>query len=252
MADRLRAWEGRNLSHQGGPVSFHSRPCPAARLIRRTSRAFTLVELLVVVAILAVLASMLLSAAGRPIALARGVACRHHLREWGLATQLYAGDHDDKLPPEGVPNPSERHTNNGWYIQLPRQIQAPRYHDQAWRSNPASPTGNTPWLCPVNRRRSNGNNLFHYCLNQNVDGTSDAEEPTRISNVPHPSVTVWLFDSKNLPAVGSWNFPHTNLHSGGAHFLFLDGHVSRFASREYWDFATSRARTNHPQIRWIP
>jgi prepilin-type processing-associated H-X9-DG protein len=61
-----------------------------------------------------------------------------------------------------------------------------------------------------------------------------------------------LFASKNLPAVGTPNNDHTNLHSGGAQFTLLDGHSARFSNREYWDFATNKGRTNNPALIWIP
>lgn len=223
-----------------------------ARARARVRSAFTLLELLVVTAILAILASLLLAAAGRPAALARDAICRHHLRQWGLATRIYADDHDDHLPPEGFPNPGDRHTNRGWYIQLPPQISLPRYHDQPWRTNPSATPGNTPWLCPSNRRRSNGNGLFHYCLNQHVDATGDDERTARLTDIPAPSSTPWLFDTKNLPAVGSWNFPHTNLHAGGAHFLCLDGHVEHLPARDYWDPLRNRGHTNSTRLVWTP
>src|SRR5690606_14536719 len=117
---------------------------------------------------------------------------------------------------------------------------------------PAAAPGRTVWLCPANTRRSNGRNLFHYCLNQHVDGTSEFDGVALLSAIPGPGEVVWMFDSKNLPAVGSWNFTHTNLHSGGGHFLFLDAHVGHFARREYWDDERGRGRTNHPGIRWVP
>lgn len=232
------------------------RHVPSAPVPRRPidpgPSAFTLLELLVVTAILGILATLLLASATRPVALARGVACRQHLRQWGLATRSYADDHDDHLPPEGFPNPGDRHTNVGWYVQLPLHIGLPRYHDQPWRTNPAARIPFSPWLCPANRRRSNGNNLFHYCLNQHVDGTQNEEHPTRMGDIPSPSLTPWLFDTKNLPAVGSWNFPHTNLHSGGAHFLCLDGHAELVPAPVYWDFERNRPRTNSGRLRWIP
>ena len=77
----------------------------------------------------------------------------------------------------------------------------------------------------------------------------------RLHNVQRPSRLerlVWMFDSKNLPAVGTWAFVHTNLHNGGAHFLFLDFHVAGFRNVNYWDFTAGQGRTNHPAIQWIP
>ncbi len=213
---------------------------------------FTLLELLVVIGAVGMLAGLLLPALRSAGARAASVVCRHHLRQWGLGTHLYLAAHDDFLPPEGFPNPTDRQTNRGWYIQLPREMALPRYHDLPWRTNAAAPTGPTPWLCPSNRRRSNGRNLFHYCLNQHVDGTSNDEVSVRLVNIPDPAGIVWLFDTKNLPAVGGWSFVHTNIHSGGAQFLFLDGHVTWFRNTAYWEFNTGRGRTNNPEIAWFP
>jgi prepilin-type N-terminal cleavage/methylation domain-containing protein/prepilin-type processing-associated H-X9-DG protein len=215
-------------------------------------RGFTLIELLLVMAVIAILAGLLLPVLGRARGRAQASACLNHLKQWGLATHLFAADNNDFLPPEGFANPTAVHTNTGWYIQLPEVLRLPRYHDMPWRTNPLAATGNTLWLCPANPRRSNGNNLFHYCLNNHVDGSGDFDAPRRISTVPRPSVVVWLFDSKNLPAVGAWSFVHTNLHNRGAQFNFLDGHVRRFPNRDYWDFASNHARTDNPNLIWEP
>lgn len=214
--------------------------------------AFTLIELLVVIAIIGILAAMLLPALARAKEKASATACLNNLRQWGLATQLYATDNNDFLPPDGTPNPGNSATNTGWYIQLPQVLSLPRYHDMPWRTNGSADVGRSVWICPTNPRRSNGNNLFHYCLNQYVNGTGDANRPVKISSLKNHSAIVWLFDSKNLPAVGTPNYVHTNLHSGGAQFTFLDGHSARFRKPEYWDSAANRGRTNNPSIVWIP
>ena len=70
-------------------------PSPGLHLHRR---AFTLVELLVVIAIIAVLASLLLPSLGRSKAKAYDTACVGNLRQLGIATRAYAGDHQDRLP----------------------------------------------------------------------------------------------------------------------------------------------------------
>jgi prepilin-type N-terminal cleavage/methylation domain-containing protein/prepilin-type processing-associated H-X9-DG protein len=213
---------------------------------------FTLLELLVVMAIVSVLTAMLLPVLGRARARAEAVVCLSNLRQWGVATQLYAADHSDLLPPEGTPNPGERSTNMGWYIQLPLQMNLPRYHDMPWRTNAEVHPGRTVWLCPTNPRRSNGRNLFHYCLNEHINGTGEENSPVVLATVPSPSTAVWLFDTKNLPAVGYWGFVHTNLHAGGAQLTFLDGHARRFRREEYWDDRTGRARTDNLEIQWVP
>jgi prepilin-type N-terminal cleavage/methylation domain-containing protein/prepilin-type processing-associated H-X9-DG protein len=233
----------------------NSAPGPSTRPIGplpRPHHGLTLLELLVCMAILAVLATLILPALNRALEKARAIICLSNLRQWGLATQLYVVDHDDYLPPEGHPNPMHGSTNNGWYIQLPRQMGLPRYHEMPWRTNASVEVGSTIWLCPSNPRRSNGLNLFHYCLNEHVNGTGAQNRPIRMTSIPAPPLVVWLFDSKNLPAVGYWGFTHTNLHAGGANFSFLDGHAARFPNQAYWDAAANRGRTNHPALRWIP
>ncbi len=218
----------------------------------RSWRAFTLIELLVVIAIIAILAALLLPALSKAKDKAKASVCLNNLKQWGLATQLYTTDNDDFLPPDGTPNPGASSTNTGWYIQLPQVLSLPRYHDQPWRTNANIEPDKSVWICPQNPRRSNGNNLFHYCLNENVNGTGANNRPARLSSIRKPATVVWLFDTKNLPAVGSWNFVHTNLHGRGAQFTFLDGHARRHNLADYWDTATKSWRTNNPDLTWVP
>ena len=62
------------------------------------NEAFTLVELLVVIAVIGILAGILLPALARAKSRGNSAYCLNNLRQFGLALQMYAGDHDDALP----------------------------------------------------------------------------------------------------------------------------------------------------------
>jgi len=64
----------------------------------KTGRAFTLVELLVVLAIIALLAALLLPTLGRAKESARATVCLSNLHQTGIALQIYASDNNNKLP----------------------------------------------------------------------------------------------------------------------------------------------------------
>ncbi|MEP6664319.1 MAG: prepilin-type N-terminal cleavage/methylation domain-containing protein [Verrucomicrobiota bacterium] len=223
--------------------------------------AFTLIELLVVIAIIALLAALLLPVLSKAKQKAQATQCLNNLKQWGLATQLYVVDNNDYLPKEGKGTPLDDDLTNinyqAWYIQLPEILSLPPYRDMLWRTNPLIAPAPCIWICPSNLRRCDAssltNNLFHYCLNLAHNGAgAGVTHPLKITAIPRPSTVVWLFDSKNLPAIGTNNFVHTNLHNGGAQFTFLDGHARRFNKRDYWDLAANKARTNNPEIVWSP
>lgn len=64
----------------------------------RQSIAFTLVELLVVLATVALLAAMLLPALARSSTQPKSVACAANFRQWAVSANLYANDYQDRLP----------------------------------------------------------------------------------------------------------------------------------------------------------
>src|SRR5947199_9304522 len=65
---------------------------------RRVSRAFTLVELLVVIGIIAILIGILLPTLAKSREAARRAACLSNLRQVHTAFFLYAGNYKDQVP----------------------------------------------------------------------------------------------------------------------------------------------------------
>ena len=85
-------------------------------------RAFTLVELLVVTAIVTVILGILIPVTGRARLQAKVVAVHAELRGIGLALESYSLDHEGKYPPTRVDC-----MLGGHFYQLPEELVACGY-----------------------------------------------------------------------------------------------------------------------------
>ena len=66
-------------------------------------RSFTLIELLIVIAIIAILAAMLLPALNSARDRAKSIRCTNNLKQCGMLFENYAGDFNDYIPPPNSP-----------------------------------------------------------------------------------------------------------------------------------------------------
>jgi len=82
-------------------MKTHHRNSTGRDALRRPA-AFTLVELLIVIAVIGLLVALLLPALGGARARAQATTCKSNLRQIGVALILFAGEHNGRLP--GVDN----------------------------------------------------------------------------------------------------------------------------------------------------
>jgi prepilin-type N-terminal cleavage/methylation domain-containing protein/prepilin-type processing-associated H-X9-DG protein len=87
------------------------------RFFRGATRAFTLVELLTVIAIIGILAAILIPTVAKVRASARNAQCVSRLHDWGVTVRLYAGDNKGKYRisnwMSGASNPYQSYFPNG-------------------------------------------------------------------------------------------------------------------------------------------
>ena len=83
--------------------------------MERRNRAFTLVELLVVIGIIALLVSILLPALSRARRQAATVQCASNMRQVAAGLIMYINDHKGALPPAGAPTVPGVYERGWWW-----------------------------------------------------------------------------------------------------------------------------------------
>ena len=100
---------------------------------RRTTR-FTLVELLVVIAVIAILCSLLLPALGRARDTAMQAKCLSSMKQMGVAMANYAGDSNDINAPFQYPGSSSTWSSNELFVKY-IGVKTYRWNPSDWDKN---------------------------------------------------------------------------------------------------------------------
>ena len=247
------------------------------------SAAFTLVELLVVVAVVALLAAILGPSLKKARNLAMESACKANLRLWGIGFLAYASDHHGYLP---HPDGQEREvkgtdTGNEGYMDL-----VPPYMGERPRCE--YPSGHKPthgfWQCPAARvapgLSSRPNGYFSYAMNSYLAhdfnfGLAWGVDPQPsflfMGRVVAPARTILMFEQTLNPQMGyngagglnsagqygaedarAVTERHAHIFGGtGGNVLYLDGHVAW--RDDLWDDDLKNPRIpQRGDLTWFP
>jgi prepilin-type N-terminal cleavage/methylation domain-containing protein len=239
--------------------------------------AFTLIELMVVIAIISVLGALLLTAISRAKNGAQRIECMGKLRQWGTGTQYYAEDHDDKLPYEAVYpgiNTWEMTTfsvcGEVWYNSTPRSlgITSAATFSKTPSSQRAFYSRNSFFHCPSARFVPLAATYPNFSLAMNSklitefvpinDLPPDATIPLpelRMSQIVVPTKTALFLDSgvageKRLsefqPAYSgqprAYATDFVGRHNNAGNILFAAGNVSTWHAREVLDLNPNSPR----------
>ncbi len=158
---------------------FPQRPTPR--------RAFTLIEVLVVVAIIAMLVAILIPSLSKTQKLARSTVCTSNIRQFGIALSTYGAEQRDYVPRGG------RHDNpQHWIILVAKQ-----FGDKSIlkRVNQVAVENHPIYSCPE-RRRTLPTAFVDYIINAMKSdirpgqfwGAPDSEvgDPTRLDEWKYP------------------------------------------------------------------
>ena len=220
---------------------------PAKRL------AFTLVELLVVVAVIGVLASLLLSVFARVQASGRSVQCVSNLRQWGVALNLYANDHNGDLPRrgQGVQPLFQIQRPEDWFNALPPYVGQPSLQDAIQAGNAPKPGDHSIFVCPAAAASTSGQYFLPYAMNMYLSPWI-RPVPHRRLEIDNPIQLVFLADgpvawSSAVPSKMGYSVQAR--HSGRANICFVDGHVASFEGT-YLGCGTGEPNPPPDDVHW--
>ncbi|HXG47330.1 MAG TPA: prepilin-type N-terminal cleavage/methylation domain-containing protein [Methylomirabilota bacterium] len=253
---------------------FAIRLCPRGRGTRWGSlQAFTLVELLVVIAILGILAGILLPALARGKASGQRTYCLNNLRQVGLALQLYAGDHDDRLPYNMGTDGTRRTVAAGTYLNWVNNVMTWELDPDNTNTALLTQGGLGPFLsrvagvyrCPADRAlsdvqraagwservRSLSMNAMLGHAGEFLAGGVNTNNPGyvqffRLTQVPRPA-DIFAFIEEHPDSINDgyflnrygryeWHDLPASYHEGAANLSFADGH----AESHRWLFARTK------------
>jgi prepilin-type N-terminal cleavage/methylation domain-containing protein/prepilin-type processing-associated H-X9-DG protein len=239
---------------------------------RRPLGAFTLIELLIVIAIIALLAALLLPALARSKAKARAVQCLNNMKQWHLAFICYADDYEF-IPREGSRTDGtvqidlwamvyDQTSKDVWYNALPP------YMGQRPASKYMFPLGerlkfyeNRIFHCPSARfiRKPERDNTAFFSVVMNskliTPPIRNQERSIRFDSIQQPTRTPAFLEARVSPFEYKIKFQldaslgqpsafasrFAARHHGAGNMVFCDGHWERLKGEDVVETRPGRA-----------
>jgi prepilin-type N-terminal cleavage/methylation domain-containing protein/prepilin-type processing-associated H-X9-DG protein len=254
-----------------------------ANLSNAAARAFTLLELLICIVILAILAALLLPALSRAKSKAQTAQCLNQERQLILACLLYAGDADDALPYNLGGDEIKSTVAAGQYLNWSSTVMSWELDPDNTNTHLLTRGGLGPELsgvaavyrCPndtvvsdlqagagwTRRVRSYSMNAMVGDAGQYTSTGMNVNNPYyrqffKVAQVPQPSgIFVFIEEHPdsindgyflNRPASLEWTDLPASHHDGAANLAFADGHVE--SHRWYYSSTKPPARPDAAQL----
>ncbi|WP_088179308.1 prepilin-type N-terminal cleavage/methylation domain-containing protein [Geminisphaera colitermitum] len=208
------------------------------RLFRKDFRtAFTLIELLTVIAIIGILTAILIPTVGKVRESARAVQCASNLRQIQLASISYANDHRGSYVPVLMNDSSTGTTRVLWY----ENSDFLAYFPKTRSGNGTKDLLSKALHCPTALSRGNPNDYTYGANVENFRGQGDGVpgyvRGGTMSTVARPSQTMAFVDALDWQVLvkgslwsGEEKYEGQTIayrHGDKANLVFFDGHTAR-------------------------
>ncbi|WP_052362199.1 DUF1559 domain-containing protein [Geminisphaera colitermitum] len=185
--------------------------------MKKTS-AFTLIELLTVIAIIGILAGIMIPVVGKVRGTARGAQCKSNLRQLATAISMYADEHKGLYPTAYPPPPGATDGNINWFCGDNNKKNCPIAPYISGGETADGKVGRATMrlvVCPSNEVGQpypshwifpNGNAYgYPYAVNMSV--ISDTSTQVAANSITVPSQTVLMTDNSTpVTGGGTWTY----------------------------------------------